>query len=187
MRLFVALELPHGRPCASDWPGWVPQGMLGARWLPPENYASDPALPRRDCRATGRRSWTARWQHSAASGFTLHISGVGVLEKGRTARKRFGPGSQRNPQLDHLQAKIETAGAARGLRAGAAALQPPCHRWQAPGQRACARRASWRNGCRRTIYCVIDPVDVEHFTLFSSLPGQGRAPSTQPRSNTRLA
>ena len=82
-------------------------GIPGARWVPPENYhvtlrfiGETPAY-----RAEEIDLALAALQ---ARGFSLTLAGVGTFAKaGRSTA--LWVGVERNPQLDHLQNKIETA------------------------------------------------------------------------------
>src|SRR3954451_24232219 len=104
MRLFVALDLPWLlRERLSALAG----GLPGARWVPPENYhltlrfiGETPGHKAEDIDVAlaGLR----------ARGFSLTLAGVGTFSKGgRSTALWVGGGG--NPQLDHLQNKIETA------------------------------------------------------------------------------
>lgn len=104
MRLFVALDLPWG---LRERLAALSTGIPGCRWLPPESlhltlrFIGD--VP----------NWRAEeidlaLQAIKARGFTLTLAGVGLFEKGGRITSLWA-GIERSPQLEHLQAKVETA------------------------------------------------------------------------------
>ena len=163
MRLFVALDLPHHlRERLSD----LAFGLQGARWVSPDNYHITlrfiGELPPHkaedvDLALAGLRG----------RGFSLALSGVGTFDKaGRVAA--LWAGVERNPALEHLQTKIETALQRIGV--------PPERKRFAPhvtlarlDYAAEGKLAAWvaAHNLFRTA-----PVQVEHFTLFSSQLGK---------------
>ncbi|WP_158746646.1 RNA 2',3'-cyclic phosphodiesterase [Acidisphaera sp. L21] len=166
MRLFVALELPHDARARLARLG---TSMLGARWLPPENLH---LTLRFLGEMPGHRAEELDGALAAlrGRGFTLHISGVGVLEKAGRPQALWA-GIERNPQLDHLQAKIETAVQRVGFEPERRRFNP--HVTVARLDNASPLKlAEWvqANNLLRA-----DPVDVEHFTLFSSRLGKDGA------------
>lgn len=163
MRLFVALELPFELRTRLSR---LATGLAGARWLPPENYhltlrflgempghraeELDSALAAMRCRS-----------------FTLQLSGVGLFEKAGRPQALW-VGVERNPQLDHLQTKIETAVQRIGFEPERRRFTP--HVTVARLDNASpSKLAEWvqANNLLRA-----DPVAVEHFTLFSSHLGK---------------
>ena len=166
MRLFVALDLPAAlRQRLSFMAG----GLPGARWVSPENYHVT-------LRFIGELpGWRAEEVDAAlaavrAPGFTLQLAGVSVLHKGaKTSGLRVNV--ERNPALDHLQSKIETALQRAGLEPERKRFVPHVTLARLDGVQA-FKVAEWvqshnlfRSG----------PVPVGHFTLFSSLMGKEQA------------
>ncbi len=163
MRLFVGLDLPWG---VREQLCTLAMGLAGVRWVAPENYH---ITLRFIGEVPGHRAEEIDLALSAlrCRGFELEMSGVGVLEKsGRVTALRAGVA--RNPALDHLRGKVETALQRSGLaperrrftphvtlaRLGEAAAQPKLAGW-----------VQAHNLFRSA------PVAVSHFTLFSSLLG----------------
>jgi len=105
MRLFVAIDLPQEvRHLLSSLSG---HGMQGARWVPPENYhltlrfiGETPAYRAEEI------------DHALAAlkspGFELTLTGLGVFSKSGRSTSLW-VGAERNPALDRLRSKIETA------------------------------------------------------------------------------
>lgn len=163
MRLFVALDLPWE---LKQELGKLAGGLPGARWVPAENYHLTLRFigevpPHRaeelDLALAGLRG----------RGFTLTLAGVGTFAKaGREVA--LWVGVERSPQLEHLQAKVETALQRAGLPAEKRRFQP--HVTLARLDNApLDRLAAWvqaHNLFRAT------PLDVGHFTLFSSQLGK---------------
>jgi RNA 2',3'-cyclic 3'-phosphodiesterase len=162
MRLFVALELPaHVKQQMALLAGGIP----GARWVKPENYHLT-------LRFIGEQPPHRAEEIDAAlmalrgRSFMLAFAGVGTFDKaGRSTALWLGV--ERNEALDRLRAKIETALQRIGL-------EPERRRFMAHVTLARldgvaeARLASYvqAHNLFRT-----DPVEVGHFTLFSSWPG----------------
>ena len=143
MRLFVALDLPWElRQRVAMLAG---AGIPGARWVPPENYhvtlrfiGETPAYRAEEI------------DHALASlkarGFSLTLAGVGTFARSGRSTSLW-VGVERNPQLDHLQNKIETALQRIGLEPERRRFAP--HVYVGPvGQ--CGGRRSWQRSCRRT-------------------------------------
>ena len=164
MRLFVALDLPWElRQRVAMLAG---AGIPGARWVPPENYhitlrfiGETPAFRAEEIDHT-LASLKARC-------FDLTLAGVGTFARsGRTTQ--LWVGVERNPQLDHLQNKIETALQRLGLE--------PERRRFAPH----LTLARLDNTVESKLVSFVqahnlfrsDPVPIEHFTLFSSQLGK---------------
>ena len=105
MRLFIAIDLPREvRYLLSSLSG---HGMQGARWVPPENYhltlrfiGETPAYQAEEI------------DHVLAAlkspGFELTLAGLGVFAKSGRSTSLW-VGAERNPALDRLRNKIETA------------------------------------------------------------------------------
>ena len=164
MRLFVALDLPWTlRERLSRLAG---AGIPGARWVSPENYhmtlrfigeAVAPQAEEIDLALAGLR----------ARGFSLTLAGVGTFAKGGRPTA-LCVGVERNPQLDHLRSKIETALQRCGLE--------PERRRFVPH----VSLARLDNAIESKVAAFVqahnlfraEPVPVEHFTLFSSRLGK---------------
>jgi RNA 2',3'-cyclic 3'-phosphodiesterase len=164
MRLFVALDLPW--ELRQRVAMLANAGIPGAKWVPPENYHIT-------LRFIGE---TPTYQaeeidHALASlkarGFSLTLSGVGTFDRSGRSMSLW-VGVERNPQLDHLQNKIETALQRIGLE--------PERRRFAPH----VSLARLDNASEAKLVGFVqahnlfrsEPVPIEHFTLFSSLLGK---------------
>ncbi len=166
MRLFVALELPQE---ARTRLTRLATGLPGARWLPPENYH---LTLRFLGEMPGHRAEELDGALAAlrGRGFALHLSGVGVFEKAGRPQALWA-GVERNPQLDHLQAKIETAVQRVGFEPERRRFTP--HVTVARLDNAPpGKLAEWVQAHN---LLRADPVAVEHFTLFSSRLGKDGA------------
>jgi 2'-5' RNA ligase len=167
MRLFVAVDLPWElRQRVAMLSG---AGIPGARWVPPENYhitlrfiGETPAYRAEEI------------DHALAAlrarCFALTLAGVGTFARaGRSTQ--LWVGVERNPSLDHLQNKIETALQRIGLE--------PERRRFAPH----LTLARLDNAVEAKLAAFVqahnlfraDPIPIEHFTLFSSLLGKEQA------------
>ncbi|MBS0643675.1 MAG: RNA 2',3'-cyclic phosphodiesterase [Acetobacteraceae bacterium] len=164
MRLFVALDLPWAlrQQVAALANGGIP----GARWVPPDNYhitlrfiGETPGYRAEeiDLALAGLR----------ARGFALTLTGLGTFAKGGRSTSLW-VGVERNPQLDHLQNKIETALQRIGLEPERRRFQPhvTLARLDNAPEGKIASYMQAHNLFRA------DPVPVEHFTLFSSQLGK---------------
>lgn len=163
MRLFVALDLPGSlkQRLAS-----LAGGLPGARWIAPENYhvtlrfiGEMPAhrAEEIDAALAGLRG----------RGFALTLCGVGVFDKGGRPAALW-VGVERNPALDHLRGKIETALQRAGVTPERRRFAPHltlARLDNAPG----VKLAAWVQA--HNLFRS-EPVPVEHFTLFSSRLGK---------------
>ncbi|MGE0222024.1 MAG: RNA 2',3'-cyclic phosphodiesterase [Acetobacteraceae bacterium] len=167
MRLFVALDLPWSlRERLALMAG---AGIPGARWVPPENYH----LTLRFIGETpGYRA--EEIDHALAAlkvrGFSLTLAGVGTFAKSGRGSALW-VGVERNPALEHLRSKIETALQRCGLEPERRRFQPhiTLARLDNPAEGKLAAFVQANNLFRA------GPVPVEHFTLFSSLLGKDQA------------
>ena len=164
MRLFVGLDLSWElRQRLSMLAGGVP----GARWAPVENYhltlrfIGDVQSPQAD-----------EIDHALASvrapGFDLTIAGIGVFQKGGRSTSLWA-GVDRNPALDHLQTKIETALQRAGLAPERRRFSPHitlARLNESVPQSKLAAFVQSHNLFRAA------PERMTHFTLFSSRPGK---------------
>jgi 2'-5' RNA ligase len=163
MRLFVALDLPWElRDALSRMRG----GLPGARWVPPDNYHLTlrfiGEVPPHRAEELDLALATLRGR-----GFTLTLAGVGTFAKaGREVA--LWVGAERNPQLEHLQNKVETALQRAGLPPEKRRFQPhvTLARLDNVPQDRLAAYVQSHNLFRAA------PLEVGHFTLFSSLLGK---------------
>ena len=163
MRLFVALALPgHLKRELAILAGGIP----GARWVPPENYH---VTLRFVGEQPGHRA--AEIDEALAGlrgrGFSLALCGLGTFEKaGRTTA--LWVGAERNEALDRLRAKIENALQRIGLEPERRRFSPHVTLARVDGA-AEQRLAAYvqAHNLFRT-----EPVEIGHFTLFSSRLGK---------------
>lgn len=166
MRLFVALDLPSSLRTRLSW---MSGGLQGARWVPPENYHVT-------LRFIGEvPAWRAEEIDLAlaglrATGFELQLSGVGTFEKGGKVMALWA-GVDRNPALEHLQSKVETALQRAGLDSERRRFNP--HITLARVESVPSHKvAEWVQG--RNLFRS-ETVPVDHFTLFRSRLGKEQA------------
>ena len=170
MRLFVALEVPWQlRERLALMAG---SGIPGARWVSPENYH----LTLRFIGETqAHRAEDIDLALSAirARSFVLHLNGVGTFIKGGRVTGLW-VGVERNPQLDHLQNKIETALQRAGVEPERRRFTPHVSlaRLDNAVESKLAAYVQANNLFRA------EPMEVGHFTLFSSQLGKGQAAYT---------
>ena len=166
MRLFVALDLP---PETRTRLQRLATGLAGARWLPPENYH---LTLRFLGEMPGHRADELDDALAALRGraFTLQIAGVGVFEKAGRAQALWA-GIERNPQLEHLQTKIETAIQRIGFEPERRRYNPHITLARLDNSPP-AKLVEWVQAHN---LLRADPVRVEHFTLFSSQLGKDGA------------
>ncbi len=167
MRLFVALDLPWALKERLSDLAW--SGIEGARWVPTENYH----LTLRFIGDTPGYM-AEEIDHALlalkARGFSLTLAGVGTFSRsGRLSA--LWVGVERNPELERLRAKIETALQRIGLEPERRRFQPHVTLARLDGlQEVKAARFVAEHNLFRS-----DPIDIEHFTLFSSRLGKEQA------------
>ncbi len=167
MRLFVGLELPwEVRQRLAMMAG---SGVPGARWVPIENYhltlrfiGEVPAF-----RAQEIDEALAALR---ARRFAIELAGVGTFAKGGKETALW-VGVAKNPQLDHLAGKVETALQRAGLEPERRRFAP--HVTLARLDNAPADKLAGFVQAHNLFRA--GPVEVEHFTLFSSLLGKEAA------------
>jgi 2'-5' RNA ligase len=164
MRLFVALDLPWELRAQLSA---LSVGLEGVRWVAPENYHIT-------LRFIGEMPGHKAEEIDAAlaglkaRGFALELSGVGTMEKSGRLTALWA-GVARNPALDLLRGKIDTALQRAGVPAERRRFLPHVTLARLDERAAEPRLAGWvqaHNLFRSA------PVPVEHFTLFSSLLGK---------------
>lgn len=167
MRLFVGLDLPWSLKEQLATLAWA--GIDGARWVPIENYH----LTLRFIGETP--SYMAEEIDHAllalrARGFALTLAGLGTFSRGGKVSALW-VGVARNPDLDHLRGKIETALQRIGLEPERRRFQPhvTLARLDNVAEARVAGFVAEHNLFRA------DPIVVDHFTLFSSRLGKEQA------------
>ena len=164
MRLFVALDLPW--TLRDRLSALAAAGLPGARWIPPENYHM---TLRFIGETPGHRAEDIdiALMGLRAKKFSMTLAGVGTFAKGGRSTAVW-LGVESNPQLDHLQNKIETALQRCGV--------PPERRRFQPH----VTLARLDNVPEGKLVAFVQthnlfragPMPVEHFTLFSSQLGK---------------
>jgi 2'-5' RNA ligase len=163
MRLFVGLDLPWA---LKQRLAVLAGGIPGARWVPSDNYhmtlrfIGEVAAHRAEEIDLALAALRGR-------GFSMTLSGVGTFAKGGRDTQLW-VGVQRNPALEHLQTKVETALQRAGLEPERRRFTPHVTLARldnaVPGKLAAFVQA--HNLFRS------EPFEVTHFVLFSSLLGK---------------
>jgi len=163
MRLFVALDLPIRLKARL---AMLAGGVPSARWVPPENYHLTLRFIGETQKHRAEEIDEALFA-LRARGFSLTLAGIGLFEKGGRANSLW-VGVERNPALDHLQNKIETALQRAGLEPERRRFAPhvTLARLDNVPEAKLAAYVQAHNLFRA------EPVPVEHFTLFSSQLGK---------------
>jgi 2'-5' RNA ligase len=167
MRLFVALDLPWS--LRQRLASLTASGIPGAKWVPPENYHMTLRFI-----GAAQRHLAEEIDHALAAlrarDFALTLAGVGTFDKGGRPTSLW-VGVERNPQLDHLRGKIETALQRLGLEPERRRFNPhvTLARLDNPAEAKLAAFVQAHNLFRSEL------VEVEHFTLFSSQLGKEQA------------
>ncbi|MDA0700700.1 MAG: RNA 2',3'-cyclic phosphodiesterase, partial [bacterium] len=110
MRLFVAIDLPDD---ASDRLATLQAGVPGVKWVPDENLHLTLRFIGEVEGATAEELAEALAEVRAPA-FELSLSGVDVFERGRQPHTLW-VGVDRNPALQHLREKVESALVRAGL------------------------------------------------------------------------
>ncbi len=164
MRLFVALDLPWGvREALSG----LARGLGGVRWVAPENYH---ITLRFVGEVPGHRAEEIDLALAALRSrqFALELAGVGTMEKaGRVVA--LWAGVERNPALEHLRGKVETALQRTGLEPERRRFAPHVTLARLGEGAAEPKLAGWVQA--HNLFRS-QPVRVAHFTLFSSQLGR---------------
>lgn len=178
MRLFVGLDLPSElRQRVAMLSGG---GIPGARWVPAENYHVT-------LRFIGEapRYLAEEIDHALAAlkgrAFPLTLAGVGTFAKGGRSQSLW-VGVERNPQIDLLQSKIETALQRCGLEPERRRFQPHLTLARLDN----AAEAKLVGFVQAHNLFRAEPVMMQHFTLFSSLLGKDQ-PVYTPEVEYELA
>ncbi|MDE2005579.1 MAG: RNA 2',3'-cyclic phosphodiesterase [Rhodospirillales bacterium] len=170
MRLFVALDLPW--ELRARLAALAEAGIPGARWVPEENYhltlrfigEADPLR-------------AEEIDHALAAlrgrGFALTLAGVGTFHKAGRPTQLWA-GVARSEPLEHLRAKIETALQRAGIAGERRRFQPHVTLARLDG----APEAKLGSFVQRNNLFRADPIEVAHFTLFSSRLGKVQAAYT---------
>jgi len=164
MRLFVGLDLPW--ETRERLAGLAGSGIPGARWVPIENYHLT-------LRFIGEvppyRAEELDEALAALRGkrFALELNGVGTFAKGGRDTSLW-VGVARNPQLEHLAGKVETALQRAGLEPDRRRFAP--HVTLARLDNAPPDKLAGFVQAHNLFRA--GPIEVEHFTLFSSLLGK---------------
>ena len=167
MRLFVGIDLPWD--LRHRIAALATSGIQGARWVPPENFHLT-------LRFIGEvppdRAEDIDMALAAlrGKGFALTLAGVGTFSKSGRANALW-VGVERNPALEHLQGKIETALRRVGLEQERRRFQPHVTLARLDN----APEFKLVEFVRAHNLFRAEPVAVEHFTLFSSLLGKEQA------------
>ena len=163
MRLFVAIDLPwHLRePLAR-----LARGLPGARWVPEQNLHLTlrfiGELPAHRAEEVDLALSTLRGKR-----FSLVLTGVGTHKRGGRDTALW-IGVERNPALEHLQAKIETALQRAGLPAERRRFLPHVTLARLDG---CAEDRLVSYVQANNLFRA-GPVEINAFTLFSSQLGK---------------
>jgi 2'-5' RNA ligase len=166
IRLFVALGLPATLKTQLSL---LAGGIPGAKWVPPENYHLT-------LRFIGEvEPWRAQEVDDAlagirAPGFALSLRGLGIFEKGGRISALW-VGAEKNDGLAFLQGKVETALQRAGFEPERRRFAP--HVTLARTERAAPEKLIAHVQAHNLFRAP--PVQVEHFTLYSSHLGKEQA------------
>jgi 2'-5' RNA ligase len=166
MRLFVGLDLPWQ---TKQQLAMLGGGIPGARWVPVENYHLTLRFigevpPHRAEEIDGALAALR------GRGFPLVLTGVGTFAKGGQENALW-MGVEKNPALEALRAKVETALQRAGCEPERRRFSPhvTLARLKEPPAAKLAAFMQHHNLFRT------EPMPVEHFVLFSSRQGKEAA------------
>jgi 2'-5' RNA ligase len=160
VRLFVALDLPP--EVRARLAALTRENLPGARWVPPENmhltlrFVGEVDHGQADDIDAALAAISAR-------GFDLTLEGVGAFESGRKVHALWA-GVERNPALEHLRAKVESALVRAGCEPERRKFSPHVTLARLD-QHDPAKLGAWMQS--HALF-RLGPVPVGHFTLFSS-------------------
>jgi 2'-5' RNA ligase len=169
MRLFVGLDFPWE---TKQLLGSLAGGIPGARWVPPANYHLTlrfiGEMPAHRAEEIDHALAVLR-----ARAFPLVLTGVGTFARGGQENALW-MGVEKNPALEALRSKIETALQRVGCEPKHRRFTPhvTLARLRDPAQEKLAAFVQSHNLFRA------GPMPVEHFVLFSSLLGKEAAAYT---------
>ncbi len=164
MRLFVGLELPwEARRRLAMLGG---SGVPGARWVPIENFHLTLRFVG-EVPAYRAEEVDAALAALRAKRFALELAGVGIFAKGGRDTTLW-VGVTRNPALEHLAGKVETALQRAGLAPERRRFAP--HVTLARLDNAAPDKLAGFVQAHNLFRA--GPIEVEHFTLFSSQLGK---------------
>jgi 2'-5' RNA ligase len=163
MRLFVAVDLPWD---LRERLSGLQRGLPGARWVPEENLHLTlrfiGELPSHRAEEVDLALQALRGKR-----FALTLAGVGThTRQGREVA--LWVGVERNPPLEHLQAKIETALQRAGLAPEKRRFLPHVTLARLDGSQE-AKLAGWVQG--NNLFRA-GPFEIDAITLFSSQLGK---------------
>lgn len=164
MRLFVGIDLPWSlRERLTIMHGGIP----GARWVPTENFH----LTLRfigEVAAHEAEEIDIALSALRGRGFPLTLASVGTFAKGGRETTLWA-GVERNPALEHLQTKVETAMKRAGLAPKRRRFTPHVTLARLDGSVVPDKLAAFVQA--RNLFRA-QPFEVEHLTLFSSRLGK---------------
>lgn len=164
MRLFVGIDLPWSlRERLTIMQGGVP----GARWVPTENFHLTLRFIGEVAKHEAEEIDLAL-SNLHGRGFTLTLAGVGTFAKGGRETTLWA-GVERNPALEHLQTKVETAMKRAGLAPERRRFTPHVALARLDGSVVPHKLAAFVQA--RNLFRA-QPFEVEHLTLFSSRLGK---------------
>ena len=164
MRLFVALDLPWS---LRERLTTLASGMAGARWVSADNlhmtlrFIGEVNGPKAEDIDLALAAIRGR-------GFSLRLAGIQLFHKGDRPSSLW-IGAERNPALDHLQAKIETALRRAGVPGERRRFTPHVTLARLDGTVVESKLAAYIQA--HNLFRA-EPVTIEHFALFSSLRGK---------------
>lgn len=162
IRLFVAIEIPQRLRAEL---ARLQNGVPGARWVEPENFHITLRFVGNVDNAAAR-DIDDQLARINAIGFELALKGVNYFADGAKLSALYAA-VEKNPALEHLQQKVDSAIARAGVRTDGKRFVPHVTLAYFSGRQDAghhlaqfmASHSLWRP----------EPFDVEHVTLFSSV------------------